>query len=117
MHCVDLGESFPTLFQRVFTCTENEPLEVWGKIIEYSILFLRRLTRAPGTSRAWRGGEKARTWRMLQVWRGLRPQTDRSGVLYRAAPFIWHRLCQLRGIERDTDDEVIRVSSGHPYLP
>ena len=37
MHCVALGENFPTSYL-VFTCkigvdtAENEPLEVWGKI-------------------------------------------------------------------------------------
>ena len=34
MHCVDLGESFPTnLLPKIGVDTaENEPLEVWGKI-------------------------------------------------------------------------------------
>ena len=35
VHCVDLGESFPThifLAKFGFDTAENEPLEVWGKI-------------------------------------------------------------------------------------
>ena len=43
VHCVDLGESFPTdsysneyLLAKIGVDTaENEPLEVWGKIIQY----------------------------------------------------------------------------------
>ena len=37
---------------------ENEPLEVWGKIIQYiSILFIRVLTRDPTPRGEWGGTE------------------------------------------------------------
>ena len=38
VHCVDLGESFPTsiYLQKIGVDTaENEPLEIWVKIIQY----------------------------------------------------------------------------------
>ena len=52
VHCVDLGESFPTiansneyLLAKIGVDTaENAPLEVWGKIIQYYSFVSSRFT-------------------------------------------------------------------------